>query len=171
MRAEEVVRFLNHLFTDIVDIIFEHAGTLDKFLGDGLMAVFGVPLSTGSDELNAVSSALKIRDAVNEINRFRVLESQPPINFGIGIHTGEVVAGNVGSKKRVDFTVIGRSVNLASRVETLTKHFNTDILITQETFDHVRDFVDCAPLEPVAVKGILEPVKTYSLRGLHAARA
>jgi class 3 adenylate cyclase/DNA-binding NarL/FixJ family response regulator len=163
LHAEEVVRFLNELFSDIVDIIFEHAGTLDKFLGDGLMAVFGVPLSTGADELNAVSAALKIRDAVNEINRLRVLENQPPIKFGIGIHTGDVVAGNVGSKKRVDYTVIGRSVNLASRVESLTKHFNTDILITQETFDKVKDHVECSPLEAVAVKGIQQPVTTFSV--------
>ncbi len=166
MRAEQVVGFLNGLFNEVVDIIFEYTGTLDKFLGDGLMAVFGVPLSTGADEINAVTAALKIREAVNEMNRFRVIENQQPIKFGIGIHTGEVVAGNVGSKKRVDYTVIGRSVNLASRVEALTKHFNTDILITQETFEKVKNTVNCTPLEAVSVKGIQKPVATYSIRGL-----
>ncbi len=171
LRAEQVVSFLNNLFDDIVDIIFENAGTLDKFLGDGLMAVFGVPLPTGSDEINAVTAAIRIRDAISEFNRFRVLENQPPIKFGIGIHTGDVVAGNVGSKKRVDYTVIGRSVNLASRVEALNKHFDTDILITQDTFSRVKDFVECTPLDPVPVKGIQNPVATYSLNALRAAQA
>ena len=167
MRAEEVVKFLNELFTDVVDIIFEHNGTLDKFLGDGLMAVFGVPISTGNDEKNAICAALKIRTAVAEINRWRVnQENLPALRFGIGIHTGEVVAGNIGSKKRIDYTVIGRSVNLASRVETLTKHFNTDILISEETHEKVKDIVMGTALEPVAVKGIQKPVTTYSISGL-----
>ncbi len=168
MRAEEVVALLNHIFTDIVDIIFEHAGTLDKFIGDGLMAVFGVPLATGSDELNAVTAAVKIRDAVSEINRFRVLEGQPPVHFGIGIHTGDVVAGNVGSKKRVDYTVIGKTVNLASRVEGLTKRFSTDILITPATFETVKDSIEYTPHEAVEVRGLREPVATYSVKGLKA---
>lgn len=171
MRAEEVVALLNHIFTDIVDIIFEHTGTLDKFLGDGLMAVFGVPLATGSDELNAVTAAIKIRDAVNEINRFRVLEGLPPVSFGIGIHTGDVVAGNVGSKRRVDYTVIGKSVNLASRVESLTKHFNTDILISRDTYDLVKDSVDCCQFDAVPVRGIQNPVTTFSLNGLRPGQA
>jgi adenylate cyclase len=166
LRAEEVVGFLNQLFTEIVDIIFEHSGMLDKFLGDGLMAVFGVPLSTGGDELDAVKSALRIREAIVEINRFRQIESLSPVSFGIGIHSGDVVAGNVGSRKRVDYTVIGKAVNMASRVEALTKHFNTDILITQETFDKVKDVVDCTACDPVTVKGIRNPVATYAVRGL-----
>lgn len=167
MPAEKVVNFLNELFSDIVDIIFEHNGTLDKFLGDGLMAVFGVPIGTEKDELNAICAALKIRDAVSEINRLRVgVENLAPIKFGIGIHTGEVVAGNVGSKKRIDYTVIGRSVNLASRVEALTKHFNTDVLITEETHEKVKEVLISTRLDAVPVKGIQKPVTTYSIQGL-----
>ena len=149
-----------------MDIIFEFTGTLDKFLGDGLMAVFGVPLGTGEDEKNAVFAALRIRDAVMEFNRFRVMENMPPISFGIGIHTGEVVAGNIGSKKRIDYTVIGKAVNLASRVETLTKYFTTDILISEEAHEKVGDIVECVQNDAIAVKGIQKPVTTYSIIGL-----
>jgi len=169
LRAEEVVNFLNDLFTDIVDIIFEYNGTLDKFLGDGLMAVFGVPISSGNDAKNAVKAALKIREAMAGINRIRVEHNHAPISFGIGIHTGEVVAGNVGSRKRIDYTVIGRNVNLASRVEALNKHFGTDILITEATHEKVKDMAVCWPHEAMAVKGVQQPVTTYridALRGL-----
>jgi class 3 adenylate cyclase len=166
MRAEEVVGFLNVVFSDIVDIIFEHGGTLDKFLGDGLMAVFGVPISTGDDERNAIRAAVKIRSAIGNLNERRVAAGAPAISFGIGIHAGEVVAGNVGSGKRIDYTVIGKAVNLASRVEALTKHFNTDILITEETYHKVRDIAACTALEAVAVKGIQRPITTYSVGSL-----
>jgi len=168
LRAEEVVNFLNDLFTDIVDIIFEYNGTLDKFLGDGLMAVFGVPISDGNDAKNAVQAALKIRKVVAEINRIRVENKFSPIKFGIGIHTGEVVAGNVGSRKRIDYTVIGRSVNLASRVEALNKHFDTDILITEATHEQVKDLVVGWPHEAMAVKGVQQPVTTFRIDSLRA---
>lgn len=161
--AEQVVGFLNHLFTQLVDIIFEHNGMLDKFLGDGLMAVFGVPLSNGSHALDAIRAALRMREAVAEVNRIRPVESIPPLAFGLGIHSGDVVAGNVGSRKRADYTVIGKAVNMASRIETLTKHFNTDILISEATWEHTKDAVICRRLEAVAVKGFQQQVVTYAL--------
>jgi len=169
LRAEEVVSFLNDLFTDIVDIIFEYNGTLDKFLGDGLMAVFGVPLTTGNDAMNAVKAALKIRETVAKLNSVRAANKLPPIKFGIGIHTGEVVAGNVGSRKRIDYTIIGRNVNLASRVEALNKHFDTDILITEATHEQVKDAAVCWPHEAMAVKGVQQPVTTFRIDSLRSS--
>ena len=152
----------------IVDVIFEFNGTLDKFLGDGLMAVFGVPISAGNDAQNAVQAAVKIRAVVAELNRGRQERGLAPLKFGIGIHTGEVIAGNVGSWKRIDYTVIGRSVNLASRVESLNKHFDTDILITEATYGHVKDMIVGWPHEAMAVKGVQQPVTTYRIDSLRS---
>ncbi|PKL33750.1 MAG: hypothetical protein CVV45_06310 [Spirochaetae bacterium HGW-Spirochaetae-10] len=169
MEPEEVVSFLNEYLTAMVDVIFEYGGTLDKFVGDEIMAVFGAPVSTGRDEENAVLAALRMKEQLRELNERRQKQGHAAIQFGIGIHTGEVVAGNIGSDKRMEYTVIGQAVNIASRIEALNKHLATDILITQETFDAVSSMIRAEKQPPVQVKGVEKPIQTYLVRDLAKA--
>ena len=169
MEPEEVVSFLNEYLTAMVDVIFEYGGTLDKFVGDEIMAVFGAPVSTGRDEENAVLAALRMKEQLRELNERRQKQGHAAIQFGIGIHTGEVVAGNIGSDKRMEYTVIGQAVNIASRIEALNKHLSTDILITQETFDAVSSMIRAEKQPPVQVKGVEKPIQTYLVRDLAKA--
>lgn len=166
MEPEEVVSFLNEYLTAMVDVIFEHGGTLDKFVGDEIMAVFGAPVSTGSDEENAVLAALRMKEKLRQFNERRENQGLTPIQFGIGIHTGDVVAGNIGSDKRMEYTVIGQAVNIASRIEALNKHLSTDILITQATFDAVSSRIRAAKQPAVRVKGVEKPIQTYLVQEL-----
>jgi len=161
MEPEEVVSFLNDYLSTMVDVIFSYGGTLDKFVGDEIMAVFGAPVSTGHDEENAVLAAVTMRNELNKINEKRQRQGMPTIQFGIGIHSGDVVAGNIGSDKRMEYTVIGQAVNIASRIEALNKKLSTDILITQDTFDAVSSIVKVTKQPPVLVRGVEKPVQTY----------
>lgn len=163
LEAEEVVIFLNQYFGHMVDTVFEHGGTLDKFIGDGIMAVYGVPISHGRDEEMAVRSALKMRQLVSDLNKKRLLGSKREIKIGVGIHSGEVIAGNIGSDKRMEYTVVGKAVNIASRIESLNKEFGTDILITEEVYSKVKDFIQVEKKEPVLVKGVATPITTYHI--------
>jgi adenylate cyclase len=161
--AREIVDLLNDVLARLVDVVFEHGGTLDKFLGDGLMAVFGAPLSSGRDEEMAVRAAVRMQEEVDRFNGERKARDLAPIRVGIGVHSGDVVAGSIGSLRRLEYTVIGRTVNLASRIEQLNKQLHTDILISAATYDRVRHLVDVES-EPVAeVKGVTEGVVTYRL--------
>ncbi len=166
MKPEEAVNLLNEFFSKVVDIIFEFEGMLDKFMGDGLLAVFGVPVEFPDSEERAVKVALKIKEVVEKWNKERILKGEEPIRISIGIHSGDVVAGNVGSKRRLDYTVIGKTVNIASRVESLNREFNTDILITQDVYRKVKDIVDVEKEKPVFVKGVSEPIETYHVLSL-----
>ncbi|MBW7858906.1 MAG: adenylate/guanylate cyclase domain-containing protein [Leptonema sp. (in: Bacteria)] len=161
MEPEDIVSFLKEYLTVMVSVIFDYGGTLDKFVGDEIMAVFGVPVTTGQDELNAVYAAMKMREELNKLNQRRQIKNLPPIRFGIGIHSGDVVAGNIGSDQRMEYTVIGQAVNLASRIEALNKHLSTDILITQDTFDAISNQVEVSKQPLVRVKGVERPVQTY----------
>lgn len=127
----EVVNFLNTVFEVAVDVVNRNNGIINKFLGDGFMAVFGAPLSNGWDSQNAVKAALEIRDVLEEEQSSGRLQS---MNFGIGIHSGEAVTGNVGSKERKEYTIIGDSVNLASRIEQLNKQFHSRILVSENVY-------------------------------------
>jgi adenylate cyclase len=169
MEPEEVVSFLNEYLAMMVDVIFEYGGTLDKFVGDEIMAVFGAPVSTGRDEENAVLCALCMKQKLGELNDRRQKQGHAAIQFGIGIHTGDVVAGNIGSDRRMEYTVIGQAVNIASRIEALNKHLSTDILITQETFDAVSSIIQADKQPRVRVKGVEKPIQTYLVRDLASA--
>jgi len=163
LSATEVVELLNDVLSRLVDVVFEFGGTLDKFLGDGLMAVFGAPLSSGRDEEMAVRSALRMRDEIDRFNAGRSEKGFPCLKIGIGVHSGEVVAGNIGSLRRLEYTVIGSTVNLASRIEQLNKTFKTDILISSATYDRVSHLVE-VELEPGAeVRGVSGEVSTCRL--------
>jgi adenylate cyclase len=129
----QTVDMLNSVFSDLYDAVSEADGVLDKFIGDAVMAVYGAPLPGSNDAGNAVASALRMQSMIREINARRAGEGQPPIGLGIGIATGEVVAGTIGSPKRMDYTVIGDSVNLAARLQDLTKLYGLGLIVCEET--------------------------------------
>ena len=158
---EEVSESLNEYFEIMVETVFEYDGTIDKFMGDCLMVVFGAPLFQEDHYSRVVKCALKIKSAIENLSKSRVERGQVPIQLGIGINTGEAMVGNIGASKRLEFTVIGASVNLASRLESLAKP--GQILISANTYSLVKDEVDAVSLPPQLVKGISEPVEVYEL--------
>lgn len=163
LEPEEVVEFLNAYMTIMVKIIGDYHGIVDKFIGDAIMAVWGVPESKGNDALNAVNATIEMRRALLEFNKGRGSAKKPIIKIGSGLNTGPVLAGQIGSEDRLDYTVIGDAVNLASRVETLNKPFGTDILISQDTYNIVKDEFDCEPMQKIKVKGKSEPQQIYAV--------
>lgn len=164
--AAEVVSLLNQYFETMVEAVFNHEGTLDKFIGDALMAVFGAPLPLIDNHAwRAVQSALEMRQRLVEFNQWRIILEQPQIHFGIGISSGEVVSGNIGSQKRMDYTVIGDSVNLSSRLEGVTKEYGCDIILSEFTYELCRDFIWVRELDRIRVKGKHQAVSIYELIG------
>jgi adenylate cyclase len=153
---EQVVSYLNNLFDFMIDTVNEHRGIVNKFLGDGFMAVFGAPLSDGNDSRNAVAAALRIVERVQTVS--------PGTRIGIGLHAGPAVTGNVGSSRRKEYTIIGDVVNVASRVEGLNKEFASQLLITRPVLDALdQGAVKATERGPVAVKGRDAPVQVFQL--------
>lgn len=162
--AAEVVSLLNQYFETMVEAVFNHEGTLDKFIGDALMAVFGAPLPlTENHAWRAVQSALDMRHRLEEFNQRRIIQAQPQIHIGIGISSGEVVSGNIGSQKRMDYTVIGDGVNLSSRLETVTKEYGCDIILSEFTYQLCSDRIWVRQLDKIRVKGKHQAVNIYEL--------
>jgi adenylate cyclase len=170
----EVVEFLNDYMTRMVACINETGGVVDKFIGDSVMAHWGTVSTTGSpsaDAMNCVRAALAMRAALRDFNRGRDgSDKQPRIRIGCGINTGDVVAGQIGSRERMDYTVIGDAVNLASRTEALNKPLHTDILITENTWRLVGRYLICEEMPPVRVKGKSKPVRLFAVVNLRARR-
>jgi adenylate cyclase len=162
--AADVVSLLNQYFETMVEAVFNHEGTLDKFIGDALMAVFGAPLPlTENHAWLAVKSALDMRRRLQEFNQKRIFHFQPQIRIGIGISSGEVVSGNIGSQKRMDYTVIGDGVNLSSRLEGVTKEYGCDIIISEFTYNLCSDRLWVRQLDKIRVKGKHQAVNIYEL--------
>ena len=158
---EDVVHYLNRLFDFMIDIVNRHDGIINKFLGDGFMAVFGAPISSHDDVQNAVHAAFEILDTVEAMNDSKGI---PPTRVGIGLHAGEAVTGNVGSTLRKEYTVIGDVVNLASRIEQLNKQFSSRLLVSQAVWDVTREEIkEAVPLGEVQVKGHAAPLQVYKL--------
>ncbi len=165
LRPEEVVEFLNQYFSEMVRCVNETHGTVDKFIGDALMAVWGALKSYGNNTENAINASLMMRAALLEFNRSRGTGRKPAIHIGCGINTGPVVAGQIGSDEKLEYTVIGDAVNLASRVESLTKHFGVDILITQHSLEKVKNTYRVVKMDEMRVKGKAKPVVVYAVLG------
>jgi adenylate cyclase len=167
--AQQLVAQLNRYLNAMVEAITRHSGTIDKFIGDAVMAEFGSPISQGeaTDAMNAIRAALAMRRALADLRQQWRMEGRVAFYHGIGISYGEVIAGNIGSLKRLEYTVIGDAVNVASRVEGLTKNFWTDILITGSLYDRVQDHVDAIFIGEHALRGRGESqTRLYSLVGL-----
>lgn len=165
-RAEptEVVSTLNEYFAVMIDIIFLYEGALDKFLGDGIMAYWNAPLDQNHSAVKACIAALEMQTALKQFNTERAKSGKDPLYAGIGINTGEAVAGNIGSEKKMEYTVIGDNVNLAQRIEVKTGR--GQVLISESTHDEVNKYVYATPLPPERVKGKSEPVQLYQIHGL-----
>lgn len=163
---EEVLSHLNEYLSAMVDVIFKYEGTLDKFIGDAVMAVFGSPIKHGDDPLRAVKAALEMKERLNELNKKWGREGKVPLEIGIGINTGEVIAGNIGDVRRMEYTVIGDNVNLASRIEGLTKNYGCPIIISENTYEKVRDIVKVRELGNTSVKGKTRGIEIFELLGL-----
>ncbi len=131
---QQVVALLNDYLSTMTEIIFTYEGTIDKFIGDAIMTIYGAPLQSGNDEERAILTALEMIQALRKVNE-RHPELKSPLQIGIGIHTGDVIVGNIGSEKRLDYTVIGDNVNLSSRIEGLTKFYQCPILISEKTIE------------------------------------
>jgi adenylate cyclase len=164
---QETVSMLNEYFTVMVDILFNHGGILDKYIGDALLAVFGAPFSTGRDADQALCAAIEMMRALREFNIRRAHENKHPINVGIGINTDEVLVGNIGSMKRMDYTVIGDGVNLASRLESATKYYNVNIIISGYTRQILADKYLLREIDLIRVKGKTKPVAIYEVLDFH----
>lgn len=168
MQAEEVVAMLNEYFESMVDAVFKYKGTLDKYIGDAIMAVFGSPLPLKDHAWCAVQTAVEMRKRLIEFNNHRAAEGKQTIKIGIGIHSDEVVSGNIGSSKRMELTSIGDGVNLGSRLEGTSKMYGTDIVISEKTYTPCSDLIYARELDFITVKGKSEPVKIYELVGLRS---
>ena len=164
MLPEEVVDFLNRYFTGMVRCVNQTHGIVDKFIGDAIMAHWGAVVSHGNDTENAINAALMMRTTLIELNRNRP-SHMPLAKMGCGINTGNVIAGQIGSDERLEFTVIGDAVNLASRIESLNKPFGTDLLISSDALAAVADLYNVAEMPAIKVKGKSEPQHIYAVLG------
>ncbi|MEB3293700.1 MAG: adenylate/guanylate cyclase domain-containing protein [Synechococcales bacterium] len=166
--AEAVVELLNDYFEVMVDAVFAHKGILDKYIGDAIMAVFGSPLPLEDHAWMAVQTAIAMRHRLVEFNHKRRNKAQPEIRIGIGINSDVVISGNIGSSKRMEFTAIGDGVNLGSRLESASKLYGTDIVISENTYRPCADRVWARELDYIKVKGKSQPVGIYQLIGLRS---
>ncbi|TRZ90652.1 MAG: adenylate/guanylate cyclase domain-containing protein [Rhodocyclaceae bacterium] len=166
--AKETVALLNEYFTDMVDIVFAHNGVLDKYIGDMIMAVFGSVMQSADDARNAVMVGNKMMTGLHQLNRRRAERGGEAIRIGVGISTGNVVAGNIGSLKRMEYTVIGDRVNLAERLESANKFYATSILICDATYAAIKDHAAAREIDLIRVRGRDTPVAIYEALGHHS---
>ncbi|MGE5325518.1 MAG: adenylate/guanylate cyclase domain-containing protein [Deltaproteobacteria bacterium] len=161
MQPQEIVELLNEYFTLMTDLIFENGGTLDKYLGDGIMAVFGAPLAKPDDAARAAKTAVEMQQALARLNASWEARGRPSWRMGVGVNTGPVTAGNIGSAKRMDYTVIGDSVNLSSRL--CANAAGAQILISESTFQLLDGMFPARRLDPIRVKGKESEIQVYEI--------
>lgn len=160
---EEVSSLLNEYFSLIAPIIDKYNGTLNKFMGDAVMAIFGAPIEDDNHAQNAVLCAEEILLEVKKLNYKWKISNKPEIRIGVAINTGYVFIGNIGSKDRMEFTVIGDSVNIASRIESLNRVYNTSFLISSSTYEKVKDIVNTIKIRDVSIKGRISSVTIHEV--------
>jgi adenylate cyclase len=168
---EEVVEVLREYLTAMVDIIFKHGGTVDKFIGDSILGIFGAPLYYTDHAARACRAAFEMAEQLKILQARWQAEQKTPLRMGIGVSTGEVVVGNLGSEQRFDYTVIGDAVNLGARLESANKDFPTqhNIIISESTYQEAKDTLEANPLGEVVVKGKREAVSIYELVNIRYA--
>jgi adenylate cyclase len=163
VEAQEIVDMLNEYFERMVEVIFKYEGTLDKFVGDEIMALFGAPVSHPDDPIRAVRTALEMTEVLAEFNAERLAENKPEIKIGIGINTGDCVAGYLGSSKALEYTVIGDTVNTGARLCSIAKA--GEVIISEMTFQAVKDHFEVIELPPTQVKGKARALKIFNVVG------
>lgn len=159
---------LNEYFSAMTEIVFKNEGTIDKFIGDSLMAIFGAPLFNPQSAQNAVRAGLEMIEKLEELQKIWKVEGKPSFKIRVGINTGEVVAGNIGSPERMEYTVIGDSVNLASRLQSIAKPMT--VLISDSTYAKVKEIVTANQMEAISVKGKSESVQTYEITDIRITK-
>ena len=163
MSAQQVSEFLNEYFTEMEPIITQYNGIINKFIGDAIMAVFGEPIQDENHAENAVKCAYAMLKRVKKLHAKWAREGKPEINIGVGINTGEVFVGNIGSVNRMEYTVIGDTVNLASRLENYNKVYKTEILISKSTYKHVVKIADVIKIPDVQIRGKANKIDIYEV--------
>ncbi len=162
-QASDVLRLLNEYYEVLVEVVFRHEGTVDKFIGDEMMVIWGAPVAHLDDAHRAVMAALEMKTALAEFNRKRLDAGRPEIKFGIGINTGKVMAGYIGSSHTMSYSVIGDTVNTASRLCTAAKP--DQILISENTWNQVKHRFNADPLGQIHAKGKFKPVSAFAVTG------
>jgi adenylate cyclase len=165
LTPEELVHLLNEYLTAMTDIVFKYDGLLDKYMGDAIMAVYGAPLDQPDHAVRACRTALDMLEELKKLQKKWSDEGRPVLHIGVGVNSGDMVVGNMGSQMRFDYTVMGDSVNLGSRLEGINKEYGTNIVISEYTYAAVKDILLCRELDSVRVKGKKLPVKIYELIG------
>ena len=163
---EKLVVHLSEYFEEVTQIIMKANGTIDKYIGDAVMAFWGAPIVDKDQALNACRAALALQHRLGNLNRQWAVEGKPVLETRVGIHTGDVIVGNMGSSDRMNYTALGDTVNLAARLEGTNKMYHTSIIISEEVLSEVQDHVLVRPVDLVAVKGKTRGVKIYELVGI-----
>lgn len=163
MAPRDVMNLLSDYHSRMVAAVFAHGGTLDKFIGDAVMATFGTPQPEPDDAARAVEAAVAMRSALAEFNRERAAKGLPEIRHGTGIHVGPAIVGNVGTPERLEYTVIGDTVNLASRIAAACKATGCDLLISEAVRGKLEGALPLRPIEAVALPGKAEPVTLFAV--------
>jgi adenylate cyclase len=161
---EQVVAMLNVYLTYMTDVVFRYEGTLDKFLGDGLMAIFGAPVEQPNSTLNAVRAALDMRERLHKFNLAREIGGEEPVLVGIGINYGDAIVGNIGSRERMDYSVIGDAVNVAQRIQTFTE--GGQIILAAPAYRRVEAYVEAKPLGQRELRGKREKIELFEVLSL-----
>ncbi len=161
--AEAVVHMMNEYFAFMADVIRGNYGVIDKYIGDAIMALFGVPKSTGNDAQNAVQAGFAMLQALDLLNGDREKDGRTPFKIGIGLATGQVVAGLLGSPERMNYTVMGNSVNLSARIESLTSHYGAQLLVCSETYHSLKNPYHSRLIDKIRVKGQSKPAAVYEI--------
>jgi len=161
IEAEVVVEMLNYYFSIMTKAVYTHHGTIDKFIGDAIMAIWGAPIKTEGHASHALHAALEMIKQLDNVNQWLIARHHNPIDIGIGINSGKVILGSIGSEQKADYTVIGDNVNLASRLEGATKIYGCQILLSEYTYAQVED-IPCMIVDLVRVKGRHNPIKLYT---------
>lgn len=159
--VDETVHMLNSFFTEMVDVVLRKGGIVDKYIGDAIMAVYGAPVDDPQNADHAVATAIEMVSALRKFNHDRASKGFDPISLGIGISSGEVVAGSVGTAKRMDYTVIGQSVNLAARIESANKHYGTSVLVSEDTIAKLKSALSWREIDLVRLSGTKTPIAIY----------
>ena len=162
--ARQVVDLLNDYFTQMIGVVIDHDGVVDKLMGDSVMALFGAPIPGKEDTINAIRCSLAMQKRLATFNKNRSDKGRPTLEMGIGLNTGPVIAGNIGSSERMEYTVIGDSVNIAARLQALAKP--GEVLVSEATYQQVKDKVIATTLEPMTLKGKRIPVGVYRIDSL-----
>ena len=156
---------LNLYFSEMVPIILKNKGMINKFMGDAILAVFGAPVENPDNAMLGIKSAVEMLEKLDELQKLWADKGMPRIEIGIGVSTGIAFVGNIGSEDRLEYSVIGDTVNIASRLDEINKLFNTKLLISPTTYEKVKDTIEVREIKSVLIKGRSEPMNIYEVKG------